>query len=276
MHVLNKGLLAFTLLFSLSGCSMPWQEEKPVLEKTEPSLRPPTLVEVLELAETTLKRGEGWSFQLKSQEKLTLKQQQTGARFEAKVNVTIDPYALSSQGTILSKGKKKAEQLVIIGEKGYLKEGKGPWKTGTRVQMQTSIEDPTQALVELASVAKQKNAKLKMVESHGYTSVTAELAPGQNEGVLWSKARAELEPTLKQLKGLGIRVNPAKISLKSYKREVHIDPKTHVLHAVSTQFVFQLPTATGMIAYQQIQTAEVRGVFKGRITLPAELQPKAK
>lgn len=276
MQAIRTGVLALALVMVLSACTMSWQDVQTGWGKIDPTLREPTLAEILELTQTTLKKEAGWTYKVKRQEKLTRKQQQTVSQYEAKISVTSDPYAMRSQGTITSKGKSESEQLVMIGDKGYLKIGNAPWKASTPAEMRTNVEDPTQALIELTTAVKQKSATFRMVETNGFFRVTAELPPGRAAGILGTNARAELEPSLAQLRGWGIRVNPANIRLKSYKREVHIDSKTHVLHAVLTQFSFEIPTPTGTVTFQQTQTAEVSGVFKEKITLPIELRPKAK
>lgn len=275
---------AIFLMVPIAGCTENSQSTSPTNIQAQPTqekeVAPSTPAEAFTQAMEKQDQGKGYSFQMKGGETLTLKasgtNQSSSASYQADVDVLMKPYALQSNGTIISKGKRKPEQIYVVGDEVYMKVGKEPWESGLRTSpdFQDVIEDPTQIWDGLTELS-DSNPDLFTMKSENNQYVIELTLTNQEFQSLQSseevkKIQTEVASTIKQLKKLGFQVSKKQLKLTSYKQTVVLDQSTLQLKKHSIDFKLSLPAGKQTFTFKQKVEATSTGLYEGEIVVPAE------
>lgn len=270
--------LVIPLSIALIGCSAEEQptasvesaaSKSPAVEKTEPA-KPVTPGEFLDRAEQAMAAEGGWTFGVKGSEDLVFQGQASTASYEATAERTQDPSApsaLHSSGSVLSKGKRKPEEIFVIDGTAYVKEGTDAWKRGpaSDPDMQNKVEDPVAALAEFRTYVQESGGNVTLTKAGG----KVELQVRSKSRKLSQKAMRELKPTLRQLQKAGVSATEDQLTLSRVEETLILDPATYRVESHRFRFGFLIPYGGQDITYGQDVTEEIRGVFDGDIELPA-------
>jgi hypothetical protein len=248
---------------------------------SEPAKAPESAEDFIDLAEKAMAAESAWSFSVKGEEGLTSQGQKSAATYEGTVRRAVGRAALHSQGvSTSSKGKKKTEELYVIGEAGHLKEGTADWKAVSPAdpEMRNKADDPIAVIHEFRMYAQAAGGDVKVTEKDG--GGTVELRVTSDEQKLsavqqraWAKkAKREFEPTAEQLRKAGIPVDDAQLTLSGLEEVLVLDAKTYRIKSHRLDFGFLIPYNGQDMAFEQQVTMENQGVYDGRIELPADLR----
>ncbi|MDQ0844633.1 hypothetical protein [Streptomyces sp. V1I6] len=248
---------------------------------SEPAKAPESAEDFIDLAEKAMAEESAWSFSVKGEEGLTSQGQKSAATYEGTVQRAVGRAALHSQGvSTSSKGKKKTEELYVIGEAGHLKEGTADWKAVSPAdpEMRNKADDPIAVIHEFRMYAQAAGGDVKVTEKDG--SGTVKLRVTSDEQKLsavqqraWAKkAKREFEPTAGQLRKAGIPVDDARLTLSGLEEVLVLDAKTYRIKSHRLDFGFLIPYNGQDMAFEQQVTTENQGVYDGRIELPADLR----
>jgi hypothetical protein len=248
---------------------------------SEPAKAPESAEDFIDLAEKAMAAESAWSFSVKGEEGLTSQGQKSAATYEGTVRRAVGRAALHSQGvSTSSKGKKKTEELYVIGEAGHLKEGTADWKAVSPAdpEMRNKADDPIAVIHEFRMYAQAAGGDVKVTETDG--GGTVELRVTSDEQKLsavqqraWAKkAKREFEPTAEQLRKAGIPVDDARLTLSGLEEVLVLDAKTYRIKSHRLDFGFLIPYNGQDMAFEQQVTMENQGVYDGRIELPADLR----
>ncbi|MFC9242930.1 hypothetical protein ACFT7S_02445 [Streptomyces sp. NPDC057136] len=242
-----------------------------------PAPEPESPADFLDLAEKAMAAESAWTFSVKGQEGLTLQGQKSAATYRATVRRGMAPQALQSRGvSTSSKGTTKNEQVYVVDGTAHVKEGGANWRTApaTDPEMQNKIEDPVSVIEEFRAYAQAAGDDVKLAEANG----TVELRVGSDKQQLtavrdraWvQKAQREFDPTADQLRGAGIPVNDAQLTLSGLEEVLVLDAKTYRVRSHRFAFGFLVPYGGQDITYEQDVRQDNRGTFDGKVELPAD------
>ncbi|MFF8842557.1 DUF6612 family protein [Streptomyces sp. NPDC015127] len=234
----------------------------------------------LDLAEKAMADGRAWTFSVTGQEGLTFQGQKSDATYRATVRRGMDPEALHSQGvSTSSKGTKRNEEIYVVDDTAYVKEGDAAWKDApaSAPEMRNKIEDPVAVVAEFRAYAQAAGDDVTVTEAGG----TVELRVASERQKLsavrdraWAKkAEREFDPTAEQLRKAGVPVNKEQLTLSRLEEVLVLDATTYRIKSHRFAFGFLVPYAGGQdIAYEQDVREENQGASEGTIELPAGLR----
>ncbi|MEV4332822.1 hypothetical protein AB0K02_20150 [Streptomyces sp. NPDC049597] len=264
------------------GAAEPAAVDSPEAKQSDPAAAPPAAPEspedYLDLAEKAMRDESGWTFSVEGEEGLTLQGQQSSATYEGTVRRGMKPAALHTQGvSTSSKGTKKSEELYVVGEKGYLKEGGAAWKAVSPAdpEMRNKAEDPVAVVQEFRIYAQAAGGDVKVTETDGGGTVELRVVSGRQklsavQGRAWAKkAKREFDPTAAQLRKAGIPVQDGQLTLSGLEEVLVLDAKTYRIKSHRLDFGFLVPYNGQDIAFEQRVTEENQGTYEGKIELPA-------
>jgi hypothetical protein len=272
-------VLIFPLSFSLISCSTTEEQAEPTEPKTseikkERPPEPQTPEEFLDRASETMREAEGWLFAVRGKEALILQGQGGTASYTATVQRTQNPEALHSQGTITSKGKNKPEEIFVIDDTAYIKEGNEAWKQVPVADPETEnkVEDPMMAVEAFRQYLKESADDVTLVKRDGQVRLQVRVASQKfsevQERAFAKKAVRELDPTLAQLQEAGVPVSETQLTLSRLEETLILDATTHRIKSHQLQFRFLIPYGNQNITYEQDVREETEGIFDGTIQLP--------
>ncbi|AVH56900.1 MULTISPECIES: hypothetical protein [Streptomyces] len=277
------------LCIALAGCSegsgtgepadtgRPAVGAAPEVKRERPPAEPRTPEEFLERARRAMASEGGWTFAAKGKEELVLQGRTSAAFYTSTVRRTGDPEALHSTGAIVSKGVGRSEEVFVVREVGYVKEGGAGkvWKKGpvSDPDIADKVEDPVDALEAFTHYAKAGEGAVEVVEADGHVRLQVHTASRRLAEVrdrpAVEKAVRELEPALAQLRKAGIRAGEDQLLLDRVDETLVLDTKTFRITSHRFACSFLIPYQGRTIAYSQDVREETRGVFAGEIRLPA-------
>ncbi|GGT11554.1 hypothetical protein GCM10010271_12930 [Streptomyces kurssanovii] len=246
-----------------------------------PTKAPETAEDFIDLAEKAMAEESAWSFSVKGEEGLTSQGQKSDATYEGTIQRAVGRAALHSQGvSTSSKGKKKTEELYVVGEEGHLKEGSAEWKAVSPAdpEMRNKADDPIAVIDEFRMYAQAPGGDVKVTEADGGGTVELRVTSGKQklsavQQRAWAKkAKREFEPTAEQLREAGIPVDDAQLSLSGLEEVLVLDAKTYRIRSHRLAFGFLIPYNGQDMAFEQQVTTENQGAYDGRIELPADLR----
>ncbi|GGW42967.1 hypothetical protein [Streptomyces xantholiticus] len=273
-------LLALPLALSLAACGA--EAEEPAgsggREAAAPSSPAPESAEdFLDLAEKAMAAESAWTFSVTGEEGLTLQGQKSAATYRGTVRRGMGTATLHSQGvSTSSKGKKKSEELYVIGDAGYLKEDGGAWKAVSPAdpEMRNKAEDPVSVVDEFRIYAQASGDDVKVTEA-GDGTVELRVASGRQklsavQDRAWAKkAKREFDPTAEQLREAGIAVQDDRLTLSGLEEVLVLDAKTYRIKSHRLDFGFLIPYNGQDITFEQQVGEENQGPYDGKIELPA-------
>lgn len=281
----NYRLAALTIPLSLSliGCSAEGEPTEsvesagstsPEVKKTEPA-KPVTAEDFLDRAEEAMAAQGGWTFAVKGSESLVFQGQASTASYKATVRRTQDPEAFHSSGAVISKGKRKPEEIFVVGGTQYVKAGRDAWKRGpvSDPDMKNKVEDPMAAIGEFRKYVQESGDDVTLTKEGG--KVRLQVRSGSRklsevrDRAFAEKAVRELKPTLKQLQKAGVSATEDQLTLSQLEETLILDPETYRVESHRFRFGFLIPYGGQGITYGQDVNEENRGVFHGDIELPA-------
>lgn len=264
------------------GAAEPAAVDSPQAKQSDPAAAPPAAPEspedYLDLAEKAMRDESGWTFSVEGEEGLTLQGQQSSATYEGTVRRGMGTATLHSQGvSTSSKGTKKTEELYVIGEAGYLKEGTADWKAVSPAdpEMRNKAEDPIAVLQEFRIYAQAAGGDVKVTETDGGGTVELRVVSGKQklsavQGRAWAKkAKREFDSTAAQLRKAGIPVQDVQLTLSGLEEVLVLDAKTYRIKSHRLDFGFLVPYNGQDIVFEQRVTEENQGTYEGKIELPA-------
>ncbi|TXS56565.1 hypothetical protein [Streptomyces sp. t39] len=293
MRTRPGGIAAFAVLLSLAlpGCGAPAEEPAgaggaaatpvpaEVSRTNEPAPEPESAEDFLDLAEKAMDGESGWSFSVRGEEGLTLQGRKSAATYRGAVERAVGRAALHTQGVSTgSKGRKRTEELYVVGETGCLKEGAADWKPVSPADPETrnKADDPLAVLAEFRSYAQAAGGDVEVTTgAGGADAVELRVASGERKlsevrGRAWAqKARRELAPTAGQLREAGIPVEERQLTLSGLEEVLVLDAATYRIRSHRLDFGFLIPHSGGSIAFEQQVTHENQGPYEGAIELPA-------
>ncbi|MFF3248984.1 hypothetical protein ACFYWY_35865 [Streptomyces sp. NPDC002870] len=275
--------LIIPLSLSLIGCSAEGEPTEsvqaagstsPEVKKTEPA-KPVTAEDFLDRAEEAMAAQGGWTFAVKGSESLVFQGQASTASYKATVRRTQDPEAFHSSGAVISKGKRKPEEIFVVGGTQYVKEGRDAWKRGpvSDPDMKNKVEDPMAAIGEFRKYVQESGDDVTLTKEEG--KVRLQVRSGSRklsevrDRAFAEKAVRELKPTLKQLQKAGVSATEDQLTLSQLEETLILDPETYRVESHRFRFGFLIPYGGQGITYGQDVNEENRGVFHGDIELPA-------
>lgn len=245
----------------------------PEAKKEQPP-KPTTPEDFLDRAEEAMGKEPGWAFAVKGEETLSLQGQVSAASYQAAVKRTADPEALHSQGTITSKGKRKPEEIFVIGDTVHVKEGEEGWKHGpvSDPEMKNKVEDPMAAIEAFRRYRKESADDVTLTEEGGEVRLRARTSsvkfPEVQGRAFAKKAMEELNPTLEQLRKAGVAVNTSQLTLSRLEETLVLDAGTYQIKSHRLQFRFLIPYGDQNITYEQSVEEQIEDTFDGVIKLP--------
>ncbi|MFH8928831.1 hypothetical protein [Streptomyces pristinaespiralis] len=253
----------------------------PSAAPSEQAEAPETAEDFLDLAEKAMAEEQAWSFSVKGEEGLTSQGQKSAATYEGTVQRAVGRAALHSQGvSTSSKGKKRTEELYVVGEEGHLKEDSAEWKAVSPAdpEIRNKADDPIAVIHEFRMYAQAAGGDVKVTEKDGGGTVELRVTSGEQKlsavrQRAWAeKAKREFEPTAEQLRKAGIPVDDARLNLSGLQEVLVLDAKTYRIRSHSLDFGFLIPYNGQDMAFEQQVTMENQGPYDGRIELPADLR----
>lgn len=251
-----------------------------VQQSAEPTASQPPAPESTEdylaLAEKAMRGESGWTFAVQGKEGLTLQGQQSSATYRGTVRRGMKTAALHMQGvSTSSKGTKKSEELYVVGDKGYLKEGGAAWKAvpAADPEMRNKADDPVGALYEFRMYAQVANGDVKLTKADGVVELRVKSGSRPLtavQGRAWAKkAKREFAPTAEQLRKAGIPVNDAELTLSGLEEVLVLDAETYRIKSHRFEFGFLVPYNGQKITFEQDVREENEGTYEGKFELPA-------
>ncbi|MDQ1008796.1 hypothetical protein QFZ82_003281 [Streptomyces sp. V4I23] len=283
----RTAVLVLPLALSLAACSAEAEEPAaagspeaaaPSSPAPEPSEAPESPEDFLDLAEKAMAEESAWTFSVEGDEGLTLQGQKSAATYEGTVRRAVGRAALHSQGvSTSSKGKKKTEELYVVGEAGFLKEGTADFKAVSPAdpEMRNKAEDPIAVVDEFRIYAQAADGEVKVTETDSGGTVELRVVSGKQKlsavrGRAWAKkAKREFDPTAAQLREAGIPVEDGQLTLSGLEEVLVLDAKTYRIKSHRLDFGFLIPYNGQDIAFEQQVTEENQGPYEGKIELPA-------
>lgn len=253
----------------------------PSAAPSEQAEAPETAEDFLDLAEKAMAEEQAWFFSVKGEEGLTSQGQKSAATYEGTVQRAVGRAALHSQGvSTSSKGKKRTEELYVVGEEGHLKEDSAEWKAVSPAdpEMRNKADDPIAVIHEFRMYAQAAAGDVKVTGKDGGGTVELRVTSGEQklsavQQRAWAKkAKREFEPTAEQLRKAGIPVDDARLTLSGLQEVLVLDAKTYRIRSHSLDFGFLIPYNGQDMAFEQQVTMENQGPYDGRIELPADLR----
>lgn len=246
----------------------------------EPPKEPESAEDFLDLAQKAMTEESAWTFSVRGEEGLTLQGQRSAATYAGTVRRGVGSATLHSQGvSTSSKGKKKTEELYVIGDDGYLKEGDAAWKAVSPAdpEMRNKAEDPIGVVDEFRIYAQTPGGDVKVTESEADGGGTVELRVVSGRQKLsavqdraWAKkAKREFDSTAVQLRKAGIPVDDAQLTLSGLEEVLVLDAKTYRIKSHRLEFGFLIPYNGQDISFEQQVGEENEGPYAGKIELPA-------
>ncbi|MBT2367763.1 hypothetical protein J7E88_21240 [Streptomyces sp. ISL-10] len=282
----RAALLVLPLALALAACGAEAEEPAgaggpeaaaPSSPAPEPSEAPESAEDFLDLAEKAMAAESAWTFSVTGEEGLMLQGQKSAATYRGTVRRGMGTATLHSQGvSTSSKGKQKSEELYVIGDAGYLKEGGAAWKAVSPAdpEMRNKAEDPVAVLDEFRIYAQAPGGDVKVTEA-GDGTVELRVASGRQklsavQGRAWAKkAKREFDPTADQLREAGVPVQDAQLTLSGLEEVLVLDAKTYRIESHRLDFGFLTPYNGQDIAFEQRVGEENQGPYDGKIELPA-------
>ncbi|MFI2373074.1 hypothetical protein [Streptomyces sp. NPDC018833] len=279
-------LLVLPLALSLAACGAEAEEPAggggpeaaaPLSPAPEPSAAPESAEDFLDLAEKAMAAQPAWTFSVTGEEGLTLQGQKSAATYRGTVRRGMGTATLHSQGvSTSSKGKKKSEELYVIGDAGYLKEGGAAWKAVSPAdpEMRNKAEDPVSVVDEFRLYAQAPGGDVKVTEA-GDGTVELRVVSGRQklsavQGRAWAKkAKREFDPTAEQLREAGIPVQESRLTLAGLEEVLVLDATTYRIKSHRLDFGFLIPYNGQDITFEQQVGEENQGPYDGKIELPA-------
>ncbi|WP_372345847.1 hypothetical protein [Streptomyces sp. KL116D] len=249
----------------------------PAAGRPEAAPRPRTAAQFVERARRAMRAEHGWTFALRGTQSLVMAGgAPDSATFAATAHRTTGPDAFRSTGTVTGKSGPRSERVFLVDGTVHEKtEGKS-WKQGplSDPEMADQVEDPVAELDVLARYAKSakvtgagtRTGEVRLrVRASGWRLAAAKKRPA-----LTSPVR-ELQPLLDQLRKVGVTATDSQVTLKDFEETWVLDAG-HGYRLASHQyaFTFVIPYRGKDITLTQELRQENRGVFEGRVTLPAE------
>jgi hypothetical protein len=243
-----------------------------------PSKAPETAEDFLDLAQKAMSEESAWSFSVKGEEGLTLQGQKSAATYAGTVRRGMGSATLHTQGvSTSSKGKKKTEELVVVGDAGYLKEGTADWKAVSPADPETrnKADDPIAVLDEFRLYAQAPGGDVKVTETDGGGTVELRVVSGKQklsavQDRAWAKkAKREFDPTAAQLREQGVPFEDGQLTLSGLEEVLVLDAKTYRIRSHRLEFGFLIPYNGQDIAFEQQVGEENEGPYAGKIELPA-------
>jgi hypothetical protein len=275
--------LIIPLSVSLIGCSAEGEPTEsvesaestsPEVMKTEPA-KPVTAEDFLDRAEEAMAAQGGWTFAVKGSESLVFQGQTSAASYESTVRRTQAPAAFHSSGSVISKGKRKPEEIFVIGGTQYVKEGGDAWKHGpvSDPDMKNKVEDPVAVIGEFRKYVQESGDDVTLTKERGKVRLQVRTGSRKLSEVrdrsFAEKAVRELKPTLKQLQKAGVSASEDQLTLSRLEETLILDSETYRVESHRFRFGFLIPYGGQDITYGQDVNEENRGVFDGHIELPA-------
>lgn len=282
--------LALPVALTLAACGAAAEEQAgagspgvtvPSSTEAEPSAPPETAEDFLDLAEKAMAEESAWSFSVTGEEGLTLQGQKSAATYEGSLRRASGRVALHSQGvSTSSKGTKKNEELYVVDDAGYLKEGAAGWKAVSPADPETrnKVEDPIAVVEEFRMYAQAAGGDVQVTETDG--DGTVELRVVSDEQKLsavqdraWAKkAKREFDPTAEQLRAAGVPVEDGQLTLSGLEEVLVLDATTHRITSHRLDFGFLIPYNGQDITFEQQVTEANQGPYQGKIELPADVR----
>lgn len=275
--------LVVPLALSMAGCSSEVEPAKsvgadgstsPEVKKSEPA-KPVTAEDFLDRAEEAMAAEGGWTFAVKGAENLVFQGRASTASYQATIRRTQDPAAIHSSGSVVSKGKRKPEEIFVIDGTEYVNEGRGSWKHGpvSDPDMKNKVEDPVAAIAEFRKYVQESGDDVTLTKEGG--KVRLQVRSGSQklsevrDRAFVQKAIRELNPTLKQLQKAGVSATEDQLTLSRLEETLTLDRETYRVESHRFRFGFLIPYGGQDITFGQDVNEENRGVFVGVIELPA-------
>ncbi|UYQ63996.1 hypothetical protein [Streptomyces peucetius] len=247
-------------------------------EASEQAAPPETAEDFLDLAEKAMAEESAWSFSVKGEEGLTHQGQKSAATYEGTVRRAVGRAALHTQGvSTSSKGKKRTEELYLVGEAGYLKEGTADWKAVSPAdpEMRNKADDPIGVVEEFRIYAQAAGGDVEVTGADGGGTVELRVTSGEQklsavQQRAWAKkAKREFEPTAEQLRAAGVPVADGQLTLSGLEEVLVLDAKTYRIKSHRFEFGFLIPYSGGDMTFEQQVTEANQGPYDGKIELPA-------
>ncbi|WP_405858559.1 hypothetical protein OG361_30365 [Streptomyces sp. NBC_00090] len=222
----------------------------------------------------------GWTFAVMGKESLKQTgapaEQGSAASYSATVERTDSPEALHQSGTVLSKGKREAEEVFAADGTGYVREGAPgtPWTRGplSNPEIAAKVEDPLAALASFATYI-EGDERIVVTRTGGeirlQLRIPAAHLADRTERPAVAKAAREFQPTLAKLRKAGVTASEEQIVLGSFEETLTLDARTYRMTTHRSSFGFAIPHEGRQLRYKQELQADTRGIFTGRIKVPA-------
>lgn len=298
--------LALGLGLLVTGCSQGGSDDPGASDSTaaakpagsaEASPSPRTPEDYLARAREAMGAQKGWTFSVTGSEGLTSGGQGSTATYKATVDRTGGSStslsrALHSTGSTTSKGAVKPEEIYVTDGTVHIKKGVGgSWKSGplSDPEMADAVEDPVAALDEFAGYVNGEGvdggSTVTIVKSGG-TSVELkasapkgsggprELSAVRDQGVV-KRALRELQPTLDQLRAVGVTVSESAITVERAEEVITLDSTTYRITSHRFRCAFLIPYGGQNMRYSQDVNERTQGEFTGSIVLPAGVKAGA-
>lgn len=277
--------LALALSFTLCGCTAQDEPAKPSESATAdagpkktPAPEPETAADFLALAEKAMAKEPGWTFAVTGREGVMVQgSQEQAATFEATVDQSLRPEALHSKGMSTSKDSTESEEIYLVGDAAYLKEGDAGWKKkpGADPQIQNKVENPLAALARFDAYLKASKDDVTVTKGAG--TVTLQVGFGEKKVTevqdrdFVKRAMREFEPTAKQLREAGVGVANSQLSFSHLKETLVLDSATYRIESHRFTFQIHVPNNGRDIFYGQDVREQNKGTFDGEIKPPADV-----
>ncbi|MEU2229828.1 hypothetical protein ACH4A8_02645 [Streptomyces vietnamensis] len=277
------------VLAALAGCGTqqgpgpeagPVKASAPVTGAPKASKAPESsAADLLARAEAAMDAQNGWTFAVTGKE--SLKQtgapegQGSAASYSATVERTGRPEALHQSGTVLSKGRRRPEEVFAADGTGYVRKGAPgtPWTKGPLAapEIAAKVEDPLAALASFATYV-ERNERIEVTRTGGEIELRMRIPAGhladRTERPAIAKAAREFRPTLDKLRGAGVTSDEKRIVLTGLEETLTLDARTHRMISYRSSFGFAVPHQGRQLRYEQELRADTRSVFTGRIEVP--------
>ncbi|MFF8609581.1 hypothetical protein ACF06X_27050 [Streptomyces sp. NPDC015346] len=221
----------------------------------------------------------GWTFAVTGKE--SLKQsgapegQGSAASYSATVDRTGSPEALHQSGTVLSKGRRKAEEVFAVDGTGYVRKGAPgtPWTKGplTDPEIAAKVEDPMAALASFITYI-ERDERIEVTRAGREIKLQIRIPAGQladrSERPAIAKAVQEFRPTLDKLRKAGVTAGEERIVLAGFEETLILDAHTYRMTSYRSSFGFTVPHEGRQLRYEQELRADTRRTFTGRIEVP--------
>lgn len=280
--------LALPVALTLAACGAETDDAKtqeatspPAREASEQPQAPESAEDFLDLAEKAMAEEPAWSFSVTGEEGLTLQGQKSAATYEGSLRRAAGRAALHSQGvSTSSKGTKKTEELYVVDDAGYLKEGTADWRAVSPAdpEMRNKVEDPIAVVDEFRMYAQAADGEVKVAETEGGDTVELRVVSGRQklsvvQDRAWAKkAEREFDPTAEQLRAAGIPVEDGQLTLSGLEEVLVLDATSYRIESHRLEFGFLIPYNGQDITFEQKVSEANQGPYQGKIELPADVR----